>query len=440
MGDKVPEDKNDFILSLDSVSPKVGTELSGKALWSILSSLALILLYISIRFEFKFALGAILALVHDITITLGIFSLTGYEVTLSTVAAFLTIVGYSLNDTIVILDRIRENMKSSGTVLLESTINKSINQSLSRTLITSMTTLLVITVLLMYGGATIRPFAFTLLVGVIIGTYSSIYVASTFLTTLYKSNYLSGLLFFLIIFFRKESIPFNKQAIKLYLSFGLLNFALSYGITYWATQYVYSSISSILWGLFPLFTSVMAHFMLSGDDNEKLTSNKLKALFLGFIGMVFIGSNQSIDLQSQSFLAIMVLVGAIIIAAWPSVLYKKYNDVVGPYQMNAVCQVLTGVIMLSLSSLLKEDLAKIVWTDQLLFASAYLVLFGGVISWGIYFWLYKYLSVTQVTYVAIFPPIVAIILGWIFLNEVLSAKEIIGTIFILGSSVLIYRK
>ncbi|MDG1090220.1 MAG: EamA family transporter [Candidatus Marinimicrobia bacterium] len=252
--------------------------------------------------------------------------------------------------------------------------------------------------------------------------------------------FLSGLLFFLIIFFRKESIPFNKQAIKLYLSFGLLNFALSYGITYWATQYVYSSISSILWGLFPLFTSVMAHFMLSGDDNEKLTSNKLKALFLGFIGMVFIGSNQSIDLQSQSFLAIMVLVGAIIIAAWPSVLYKKYNDVVGPYQMNAVCQVLTGVIMLSLSYLLKEDLAQIVWTDQLLFASAYLVLFGGVISWGIYFWLYQYLSVTQVTYVAIFPPIVAIILGWIFLNEVLSAKEIIGTIFILGSSVLIYRK
>jgi drug/metabolite transporter (DMT)-like permease len=252
--------------------------------------------------------------------------------------------------------------------------------------------------------------------------------------------FLSGLLFFLIIFFKKESIPFNRQAIKLYLSFGLLNFALSYGITYWATQYVYSSISSILWGLFPLFTSVMAHFMLSGDDNEKLTSNKLKALFLGFIGMVFIGSNQSIDLQSQSFLAIMVLVGAIIIAAWPSVLYKKYNDVVGPYQMNAVCQVLTGVIMLSLSSLLKEDLAQIVWTDQLLFASAYLVLFGGVISWGIYFWLYQYLSVTQVTYVAIFPPIVAIILGWIFLNEVLSSKEIIGTIFILGSSVLIYRK
>lgn len=188
MSAKVPENKNDFILSLGSVSPKVGSELSGKAFWSVVSALVLILFYISVRFEFRFALGAILALVHDVIITLGIFSLTGFEITLSTVAAFLTIVGYSLNDTIVILDRIRENMKSSGTVLLESTINKSINQSLSRTLITSMTTLLVITVLLMYGGATIRPFAFTLLVGVIIGTYSSIYVASTFLTTLYKSK------------------------------------------------------------------------------------------------------------------------------------------------------------------------------------------------------------------------------------------------------------
>ena len=252
--------------------------------------------------------------------------------------------------------------------------------------------------------------------------------------------FLSGLLFFLIIFFKKESIPFNRQAIKLYLSFGLLNFTLSYGITYWATQYVYSSISSILWGLFPLFTSVMAHFMIPEDNNEKLTANKMLALFVGLIGMIFIGSNQVIDLESQSFFAIMILVGAIMIAAWPSVLYKKHSDVVGPYQMNAVCQVLTGVVMLTLSYILKEDLSPIVWDNQLILASVYLVIFGGVISWGIYFWLYQYLSVTQVTYVAIFPPIVAITLGWIFLNEVLSAKEIIGTMFILGSSVLIYRK
>ena len=188
MNEKVPEDKNNFILSVETVGPKVGSELSGKALWSIISALGLILFYISIRFEFKFAIGAILALVHDVVITLGIFSFTEYEITLGTVAAFLTIVGYSLNDTIVILDRIRENMKSSGTVLFESTINKSINQSLSRTLITSLTTLLVIIVLIYAGGEIIRPFAFTMLVGVIIGTYSSIYIASGLLASLYKSS------------------------------------------------------------------------------------------------------------------------------------------------------------------------------------------------------------------------------------------------------------
>ena len=188
MNEKVPEDNNNFILSVEMVGPKVGSELSGKALWSIISALGLILFYISIRFEFKFAIGAILALVHDVVITLGIFSFTEYEITLGTVAAFLTIVGYSLNDTIVILDRIRENMKSSGTVLFESTINKSINQSLSRTLITSLTTLLVIIVLIYAGGEIIRPFAFTMLVGVIIGTYSSIYIASGLLASIYKSS------------------------------------------------------------------------------------------------------------------------------------------------------------------------------------------------------------------------------------------------------------
>lgn len=188
MNEKVPDNKNNFILSIETVGPKVGSELSGKALWSIISALGLILFYISIRFEFKFAIGAILALVHDIIITLGIFSLTGYEITLGTVAAFLTIVGYSLNDTIVILDRIRENMRSSGTLLFEATINKSINQSLSRTLITSLTTLVVIVVLIYAGGEIIRPFAFTMLVGVIIGTYSSIYIASGLLASVYKSS------------------------------------------------------------------------------------------------------------------------------------------------------------------------------------------------------------------------------------------------------------
>ena len=250
----------------------------------------------------------------------------------------------------------------------------------------------------------------------------------------------SGIIFFIYIYYKKLSIPTTPQAIKLYLSFGLLNFSLSYGMTYWATQYIYSSISSILWGLFPLFTSLMAHFMIKDDPNERLNKNKIGALMMGLLGVTIMSANQEIDFKSQSFSAILVLISVIIIAAYPSVQYKKYNDEVGPYQMNAVCQVMTGIIMLSISSLFKEDISVIVWNNELILSTLYLIVFGGFISWGIYFWLYQHLNVTQVTYVAIFPPIVAIFLGWVFLGEILSSQEIIGTLLILGSSVLIYRK
>ena len=250
----------------------------------------------------------------------------------------------------------------------------------------------------------------------------------------------SGIIFFIYIYYKKLSIPTTPQAIKLYLSFGLLNFSLSYGMTYWATQYIYSSISSILWGLFPLFTSLMAHFMIKDDPDERLNKNKIGALMMGLVGVAIMSANQEIDFKSQSFSAILVLISVIIIAAYPSVQYKKYNDEVGPYQMNAVCQVMTGIIMLSMSSWFKEDISVIVWNNELILSTLYLIVFGGFISWGIYFWLYQHLNVTQVTYVAIFPPIVAIFLGWVFLGEILSSQEIIGTLLILGSSILIYRK
>jgi len=176
--EKVPEDKTLFILNKGSVSPKIGSELSGKALMAIFSALGLILLYISVRFEFGFAIGAIAALGHDIFITLGLFSLLGYEISLPIIAAFLTIVGYSLNDTIVIFDRIRENLKVLKRETYTKIINQSINESLSRTIVTSLTTFVVVMVLWLFGGEVIHNFALAMIIGVIIGTYSSIYVAS----------------------------------------------------------------------------------------------------------------------------------------------------------------------------------------------------------------------------------------------------------------------
>ena len=174
----LPSEKSDFILSIDKVGPKVGAELSSDAILAILYALGFILIYISIRFELKYAIGAIAALTHDVLITLGVFSILGYEISLAVIAAFLTIVGYSLNDTIVIFDRVRENVKSLKGSSMESVINQSINDSLSRTIVTSLTTFLVVLILFLVGGEVIHTFSFAMIVGVVIGTYSSIFVAS----------------------------------------------------------------------------------------------------------------------------------------------------------------------------------------------------------------------------------------------------------------------
>ena len=169
--------ESDFILSIEKVGPKIGAELSNKAVLAIVSALALILFYISIRFEFNFALGAIAALAHDVFVTLGIFSIMGYEISLPIIAAFLTIVGYSLNDTIVIFDRIRENTKSMKRLTYSEVIDKSINNSLSRTIVTSITTFIVVLILWLFGGEVINLFAFAMMVGIVVGTYSSIFIA-----------------------------------------------------------------------------------------------------------------------------------------------------------------------------------------------------------------------------------------------------------------------
>ena len=178
------------LLSVDSVGPKIGKELRTSAAKAVLFSLALILLYISIRFELIFAVGAVIALFHDVIITLGLFSLLNLEISLAVVAAFLTLVGYSLNDTIVVFDRIRENFnllrrESSKT---EHVINLSINQTLSRTILTSGTTLVVVLILYIFGGEVIHNFAFCMLVGILVGTYSSMFVAAPVISEWHKKH------------------------------------------------------------------------------------------------------------------------------------------------------------------------------------------------------------------------------------------------------------
>jgi len=177
----IPPKEGDWVLKHEKVGPKIGRELKGKAVKAMLLALLIMLIYISIRFEFKFAVGAIVALFHDVLITVGIFSLLNKEFSLAIIAALLTIVGYSLNDTIVVYDRIRENLRLMHRAGYGQTINTSINQTLSRTIMTSLTTLLVIFTLYFLGGEVIKNFTFAMMIGVFVGTYSSIFIASPIL-------------------------------------------------------------------------------------------------------------------------------------------------------------------------------------------------------------------------------------------------------------------
>ena len=177
---------------VEFVGPQVGEELRDQGGLAMLVALGGILLYVSFRFQFKSAVGAILALVHDVIITVGVFSITQMDFDLSVLAALLAVIGYSLNDTVVVLDRIRETFRNVRKRSPTEILNLSINQTLSRTLITSLTTLLVLTALFVFGGEVIHGFAFALIIGVLIGTYSSIYVASSTLMAMniHKQDFL----------------------------------------------------------------------------------------------------------------------------------------------------------------------------------------------------------------------------------------------------------
>ena len=178
-----------FILRrVESVGPKIGKELQSDALKAIGLALLLILIYITVRFDRYYALGSVMALIHDVLITLGVFSLLDYEINLSIIAAFLTIVGYSLNDTIVVFDRIRENIPKFMKKKLHDVVNISLNETLNRTVITSLTTMTVVVILFIWGGKVINLFAFALIVGIFIGTYSSLFVASPVMVSFEKRS------------------------------------------------------------------------------------------------------------------------------------------------------------------------------------------------------------------------------------------------------------
>ena len=182
---------NDFegeLKRIEFVGPQIGSELRDQGGLGMLVALAMILLYVAFRFQYKFALGAVAALGHDVVIILGLFSIFAWDFDLSVLAALLAVIGYSLNDSIVVSDRIRENFRSERALGSEDLINLSLNQTLSRTVITSLTTLLVLFALFFFGGEAVRGFSLGLIIGVLIGTYSSLYIVTTILISLNLSQ------------------------------------------------------------------------------------------------------------------------------------------------------------------------------------------------------------------------------------------------------------
>jgi preprotein translocase subunit SecF len=170
------------------IGPAVGNELLSKAMWAILGSLGGVLVYIAFRFQIRWGVAAIVALVHDSVITLGLFSVFGQEMSLPVVASFLTLIGYSVNDTVVVFDRIRENLRAKAGQRMTDIVNVSINQTLSRTVITSGLTWIVVLGLWLFGGEALKAFSFVLVIGVLVGTYSSIAVASPVLVLWRKAS------------------------------------------------------------------------------------------------------------------------------------------------------------------------------------------------------------------------------------------------------------
>ena len=247
------------------------------------------------------------------------------------------------------------------------------------------------------------------------------------------SFFFGGIILWGIILYKRDFPSFKALPLQLYLQFGLLNLTICYGLTYWATQFIYSSLSALIWAGFPLCVAVFSYFML---PDEVFTKKKIISLFLGTIGALLILKEGLNFKGEQVVIGILMVVIAVIIAGYPNVYLKRYSNAVTSLHLNAVSQLIAGITLLIISFIFESD-QKMVWNNFNIFALAYLTIFGSLIAWYIYFWLFPHISMSQISYIAFFPPVLASILGWIFLDEKLSILAILGGGFVIFGAVLV---
>lgn len=244
---------------------------------------------------------------------------------------------------------------------------------------------------------------------------------------------IAGTIFWLIYFLQKDRVKLTSQTRSIYIVYTLFNYTLCYYLTYWGAQYIYSNLGSILYSLSPITIAIMAHFFIPDD---KLNRKKILSMLIGFIGTILLLYNSNSFGGEKAFIGISAILLAIIIGCWPTIYIKKQGIKVDSIHLNAVGLSISGLIIL-IMAILFENGSILEINPTNLFSLLFLAIPGTVVTWGIYIWLLNHLPASQLSYVAFFPPIIAIISGWIFLNEALSLISLLGASLIIFGGFLI---
>ena len=246
---------------------------------------------------------------------------------------------------------------------------------------------------------------------------------------------ISSIILWPILLRKKPKINRSSTAIKVYLSFSLLSFVAAYSLTYWGAQFIYSSLASIIWALLPIFVSIIAHFML---PSEPLTLRRFGGGLFGLAGVAFILSSNGEQKEVQ-MIGVLAIFLAVVLASGPNVYLKKHYKIVNPLHVNVISQTIAAIVLIPLSFLLEKPMATI-WNSTSIITLVYLAIFGTVITWTIYFWLYNHISVNQISTLGLVPPVFASIIGWIFLGETYGYELFIGGALVLLGVYLIHSR
>ena len=244
---------------------------------------------------------------------------------------------------------------------------------------------------------------------------------------------LAGLVFWILFFLKGEKVHLTSKMKNVYILFTLFNFSLCYYLTYWGAKFVFSNLGAIIWSLLPICVALMAHFFIPDD---RLNIRKFVGMLIGLIGTILLFSKGELLGEGQTTFGIIAILASVVLAAWPNVYLKMQKTTINSYHLNAFGMTISGLLFF-LFALILENSHPIPIDKTNMFAIFFLTIPGTVITWGIYIWLFNHIPVTQISYTAFYPPIIATFVGWLFLNESLPLVAIFGSILIIFGGYLV---